>query len=97
MTYFILQYLGICQIIENEQILSGLDELPEVHFEFLNRQIIAHTQVLVHRWGPRRIGIPALFHRQTYSLVSSVVQAKLLDCCYGFMSKFVTSADIILL
>ena len=63
----------------------------------LNRQIIAHTQVLVHRWGPRRIGIPALFHRQTYSLVSSVVQAKLLDCCYGFMSKFVTSADIILL
>ena len=32
-----------------------------------------------------------------HSLVSSVVQAKLLDCCYGFMSKFVTSADIILL
>ena len=24
-----------------------------------------------------------------HSLVSSVVQAKLLDCCYGFMSKFV--------
>ena len=46
--------------------LPGLDELPEVHFEFLNRQIIAHTQVLVHRWGPRRIRIPALFHRQTY-------------------------------
>ena len=52
MTYFILQYLGICQIIENEQILSGLDELSEVHFEFLNRQIIVHTQVLVHRWAP---------------------------------------------
>ena len=32
-----------------------------------------------------------------HTLVSSVVQAKLLDCCYGFMSKFVTSADIILL
>ena len=31
------------------------------------------------------------------SLVSSVVQAKLLACCYGFMSEFVTSADIILL
>ena len=28
---------------------------------------------------------------------SSVVQAKLLACCYGFMSEFVTSADIILL
>ena len=92
-----MQYLGICQIIENEQILSGLDELPGVHFEFLKREIIAHIQVLVHRWSPRRIGIPVLFHRQTYSLVSSVVQAKLLDCCYGFMSKFVTSADIILL
>ena len=25
------------------------------------------------------------------SLVSSVVQAKLLACCYGFMSEFVTS------
>ena len=75
MTYFILQYLRMCQIIKTEQILSGLDELPEVHFEFLNRQIdngffnrpiIAHTQILVHRWGPRRIRIPALFHRQTY-------------------------------
>ena len=29
------------------------------------------------------------------SLVSSVVQAKLLACCYGFMSEFVTSANII--
>ena len=27
------------------------------------------------------------------SLVSSVVQAKLLACCYGFMSEFVTSAQ----
>ena len=26
-----------------------------------------------------------------------MVQAKLLACCYGFMSKFLTSADIILL
>ena len=31
------------------------------------------------------------------SLVSSVVQTKLLACCYGFMREFVTSADIILL
>ena len=36
-----------------------------------------------------------LIHNQ--SLVSSVVQSKLLACCYGFMSEFVTSADIILL
>ena len=53
--------------------LPRLDELPEVHFEVLNRQIdngffnrpfIAHTQIIVHRWGPRRIRIPALFHRR---------------------------------
>ena len=31
------------------------------------------------------------------SLVSSVLQAKLLAFCYGFMSELVTSADIILL
>ena len=81
----------------NRSYLDSMNYQSELHFEFLNRQIIAHTQVLVHRWGPRRIGIPALFHRQTYSLVLSVVQAKLLDCCYGLMSKFMTSADIILL
>ena len=98
MTYFILAvFRGMPNNRKRTDILSGLDEVPEVHFEFLNRQIIAHPQVLVHRWGPRRIGILALFHRQTYSLVSSVLQAKLLDCCYGFMNKFMTSADIILL
>ena len=74
MTYFILAVFKDIPNL-NEQILPGLDELPEVYFEFLNRQIdngffnrpiIAYTQILVHRWGPRRIRIPALFHRQTY-------------------------------
>ena len=64
------------------------DELLEVHFEFLNRQIdngffnrpiIAHSQILVHSWGPRRIRIPVQFQRQTYITkvhVLFVVQAK---------------------
>ena len=89
----------------------GLDELPAVHFEFLNtigqidngffnRPIIAHAQILVHSWGPRRIRIHGTVSQTdlyNQSLVSSVVQVKLLACCYGFMSEVVTSADIILL
>ena len=41
-----------------------------------NRPIIAHAQILVHRWGPRT-RILVLFLRQTLnqSLVLSVVQA----------------------
>ena len=39
MTYFILAVLRMCKIIYTEQILPGLNELPEMHFEFLNRQI----------------------------------------------------------
>ena len=66
---------------------------------FFNRPIIAHTQILVHRWGPSNKDSGAVSQTDLYnqSLVWSVVQAKLLACCYGFMSKFVTSADIILL
>ena len=51
---------------------NGLNELSETRFEFpfiltgqrtmygfFNRQIIAHTQILVHRWWPRtRISAP---------------------------------------
>ena len=63
----------MCQIIYTEEILPGLDELLEVHFEFLdslidngffNKPIIARTQILVHRWGPSRMRILVLFHRR---------------------------------
>lgn len=30
---------------------------------FINKPIVAHTQILVNKWGPRRI--LALFHRRT--------------------------------
>ena len=41
---------------------------------FFNRPIIAHTQILVHRWRPRT-RISVLFHKRiNQSLVSSVAQ-----------------------
>ena len=55
---------------------NGLNELPEVRFEFpfiligkstmafFNRPIMARTQILVHRWGSRT-RISALFRRPT--------------------------------
>ena len=53
---------------------NGLNELPEVHFEFpfiligkstmtFSTPIMARTQIRVHRWGPRT-GILALFRRR---------------------------------
>ena len=43
---------------------------------FVNRPIMARTQILVHRWGPRT-KTSALFRRRTnQSLVLSVPQAK---------------------
>ena len=51
-----------------------------------NKPIITHTQILVHRWGPR-IRVLALFHRctNTKSLGSSVAQAIL---CQAFTDFF---------
>ena len=41
---------------------------------FFNKPIIAHTQILVHRWRPRT-RISVLFHKRiNQSLVSSVAQ-----------------------
>ena len=53
----------------NRSYLDSMNYQSELHFEFLNRKIVALTQVQVHRWGPRRIRIPALFLRQTYITV----------------------------
>ena len=51
-----------------------------------NKPIIAHTQILVHRWGPRT-RVLALFHRctNTKSLGSFVAQAIL---CQAFTHFF---------
>jgi len=51
-----------------------------------NKPIIAHTQILVHRWGPGT-RVLALFHRctNTKSLGSSVVQVIL---CQAFTHFF---------
>ena len=74
---------------------NGLNELPEMHFEFpfdligkltvvfLNRPIMARTQILVYRWGPET-GISVL--------LSSVPQAWskivfcLFVCCLFYVS-----------
>ena len=81
MTCFILAVFQDMPNNLNRTDPPGLNELPEVHFEFLNRQIdngfldrpiIAYAQILVHRGGGggrHRIRIPALFHRQTYTRV----------------------------
>ena len=44
-------WLGPTVATITTQNLPGLNELPEVHFEVLNRQIIAHTQVLKYTGG----------------------------------------------
>ena len=89
MTYFILVvFKDMPDNLNRTDPIPGLDELPEVHFEFLNRQIdngffnrpiIAHAQILVHSWGPRRIRIHGTVSQTdlyNQSLVSSVVQVK---------------------
>ena len=60
---------------------NGLNELPEVRFEFpfilngkLTRTIMARNQMLVHRWGPWT-RISALFRRQTQAEFSFVCSA----------------------
>ena len=68
-----------------------------MHFEFLNRQIdngFFNRPIIAHK--NKVSGAVSQTDLYNESLVSSVVQAKLLACCYGFMSEFVTSADIIL-
>ena len=91
--------------------VPGLDELPEVHFEFLFMLIGKSTKgfstgqslLVLKSWytggAPQNedFGADSQTDLNNQILFLSVVQAKLLDCCYGFMSEFVTSADIILL
>ena len=74
------QHWDPCSVPKQTQWITGrgfwisLQSDWQIDKAFFNRPIMASTQILVQRWGPRT-RISALFHRQTYqSLVSSKQQ-----------------------
>ena len=86
---------NVCETVLRSLVWApyGLSKLPEVCFKFLfnmigksamaffNRPIMARTQILVHRWGPRTRFWHCFADGLNQSLVSFLVQATPLNYC----------------